>query len=318
MVNWTRLPSSEVSNRLKSFELDGSKVLSFLNDKIYENPVITVHDETGAAEINLQDLVSPLGRVGRMLTLHNRIDVVEEIIHTYWLEQGNPNPRFTFDLLDTDEGSVTLRHKMVFNEKKRPLALSDFFKKIKPEDYVDFDEVVIGGEGESVEMQFLSTIKGRVEARPNDFLDAGVFIHLNGNVKVSAGVNRLVCLNGLTQRFNFWSNDEFNFFQGGSIFRQGLDLAKWFASKANQPIVNVREISTAFGHVYPKNILMKKWKEWSEKVELKTLMWYDVINDLTSMANKNLSNLRYKLMESGLYVKQMEETGCCPTCSAKV
>lgn len=319
MVNWTRIKSSEIAGRLNTIELKGSKVLSFLNDKIYENPIITVHDGEVAAEVNLKDLVSPLGRVGRMLITHNRIDVVHEIISTYWLEHGNADPKFVFDTMNTeDEGIVTLRRKIIFNEQKRPMSLIEFFSKIKPEDYSDFDEIVIGGEGDSAEIQFLSTLKGRIEARPNDFLDAGIFVHLNGNIKVSAGVNRLVCTNGMTSQFTFWNNDEFNFFQGGSIFRQGLDLARWLAAKATQPIENVREISTAFGHVYPKGILMKKWKEWSEKIELKTLTWFDVINDLTAMANRTLGGLRYKLLEAGLYVQKMEETGCCPTCSAKV
>jgi hypothetical protein len=317
MANWTRFKTNEICSKISTREFKGSRVLSFLNNEIYEKPEIIVHDENAAVEVNLKRLVSPLGRVGRMLIKNNRIDTVQDIIKTYWLEKGNADPTFVFDVAEVGEEVITLRNKIIFNGKKS-LSLSDFFTRIKPEDYKDFDEVVIGGEGEVAEVQFLSTINGRIEARPNDFLDAGIFIHINGNVKVSAGVNRLVCTNGLTNHFNFWNNEEFDFLKGDTIFRQGLDLARWFAAKANQPVENIRAISTAFGHVYPKGILMRKWKEWSEKIELKTLMWFDVINDLTSMANKNLGGIRYKLLEAGLYVQKMEETGCCPVCSANV
>jgi hypothetical protein len=320
MINWTRFKSSDIKERIKTVEVDGSKVLTFLNDEIYKNPEITVHDENNSVEVDLQDIVSPLGQVGRMLIRNNKVDTVRDIVRTYWAEQGNPNPKFVFDVASSDEGDVTLRNKIIFKEgSKKAMSLVEFFNRINPNDYRDsFDEVVIGGEGDLAEIQFLSTIKGRVEARPNDFLDAGVFVSLNGSVKVSAGVNRLICTNGLTKHFNLWNNTDFDFLQGESIFRQGMELATWFASKANEPVANIREISTAFGHVYPKSILMRNWKSWSEKIELKSLFWFDVINDLTSIGNKTLRGLRYRLLESGMLVQKMEETGCCPICSAKV
>jgi len=318
MVNWWRGKSSEITDRLSTIEIKGSRVLTFLNSDIYEKPNILIHDENYSAELNMKEIVAPMGRIGRMLIKNNRIDVVKDIIKTYWLESGNPDPKFLFDVINTDEGDLTLRNKIVFKANKKDITLKDFFDKVKLDDYKDYDELVIGGEGDHAEIQFLSTIKGRIEARKGDFLDAGVFVSLNGSVKISCGVNRLVCLNGLTKKFELWNNDDFDFLKSDSIFRQGMELSSWFSTKANQPIENVREISSAFGHIYPKGVLNKKWKEWSEKVELKTLTFFDVINDLTSMANRTLGGFRYKLLEAGLHVQNMETVGCCPTCSHKV
>lgn len=318
-VNWVRLKSKELLNQVKTVYTTGDDVLEYLNSELDKNSVINFIPQNQETEvsIDLNPFIAPLGRFGKVLLKNGRNDVLKDMIKLYWEDLGKSNPKLMFDTVKVEDTTYTLRSKILFNNKT-PLSLEELIAKSDVLTREDFDEVVLGGDNTHIEMQFLSTLKGRIEAKPGDYLDAGVFVHLNGSIKVAAGVNRLVCTNGLVDKFYAWKSERYDFIVDNSMFEKAIELSKWFADKANKPVNNIREISVIFSKHLPKGLTARYWKIWAEKIELKELTWFDVINDMTSLVNKTLGGVRQQVLEIPNLIKESEEKHLCPTCSAKV
>jgi hypothetical protein len=198
------------------------------------------------------------------------------------------------------------------------ITVRDFVSRVPIDTIKDrLNRLVVGGEGDHLEFQFLSQAC-RKEVSPGDFLDPGIFVKLNGKIEVSPGISRLVCTNGLIESMNMWENTNFDFLSDREMFTRALGMTDWLISKSGHKINSVREISAALGDTYRKSLLNRFWRSWSERIELKELDWYSVIADLTSFANRSLSNERYELLEIPNLITKFEKEGHCPTCSAEV
>lgn len=320
MVRFLELETKQAVERLSSVAVKGSEIVSQIsqsNDYEVRFAPSTKPDLT--LSYNLKDFIHPLGRAGRVMYEEKNYDALKNFLATYWSYKGEPQVEFDVIKGVGDEGfdCLTLRNR-VTREGDAHMTLQDFLGKVPMDKVKDkLNRLVISGDGDHIEMQFLAT-ENRKEVKAGDFIDPGVFVRLNGKVEVSPGLNRLVCTNGLVDRMNIWEAQEFDFLTDRDMFQRALGLADWLISKAGQRVNSVREISAAFGDSYRKGLLNRYWKSWSEKIELKELMWYDVIADLTSFANRSLSNERYKLLEVPTLITRFETKGCCPTCSSAV
>lgn len=320
MVKWAEIPTEKLSKKLRSVEVKGSEIFSHLKASNNFDIVFQPSNFEVPVSFNLKDLIAPLGRAGRVMYEEKNFSALGNFLNTYWTYKGEPSIEFDV-LIGGDEKEdfdhETLRSRFV-RKGSSSVSLSEFISRIPLDKIKDkLNRVVLGSDNDHIEIQFLST-SNRKEVKAGDYLDPGIFVKLNGNIEIASGVNRLVCLNGVTSRMNMWEANELNFFTDKDMFDKALGMADWLISKSNQRVSSVREISAALGDKYRKNLLDKFYKVWAEKIELKELMWYDVIQDLTQYVNRSLSNERYQILEIPSLISTFEKKACCPTCSAAV
>lgn len=322
MVNWIRCKKEELKSRLKTVQVEGKEILQMMGNP-YENErkirIIPNNDDVPAFDIDARSIVQPIGKIGKMAIKSGQLDLFERLVKLSWVNSGNANPMFMFDLYDDGKDAITVRQKCRFTEEDTSKDLPSLLEETKMYDNHNFDDIVLGNDGEKIELQFLSNVQnGQCEVRAGDVLQAGIFVSINGRVKVSAGVNRLVCTNGLIKRMDLWTVNSLNGILDESIFNQGIELMEWFRKTADQKVKSIRELSCILDGKFPKGLMTRKWKEWSERVELGDLTIYDVINDMTFEMNRTLGSARYNVLGIGNRIKEFEQMGKCPTCSAKV
>jgi len=102
------------------------------------------------------------------------------------------------------------------------------------------------------------------------------------------------------------------------ILQRAVNLINWLSNQTSHKVNNVRELSVALKD-FPEFLLNRFWKGWSEKIDLKELTWFDVIDSLTREGNKTLSNFRYRMLESYETINTYQTAEHrCPICSATV
>lgn len=314
-VRFESMQKEEILDRLKVVELSADEIIRGIKG-LEEGKQMVIPKDGLPVSLNIDEVISPLGKIGRIFLYEDK-EALEIVLRRYWALKGEP--RCVIDILTADDGVYTLRSKLLKRDEDyiSVKSLIERSRDILASSSVD--KVVIAGNGlDKAELQFLVT-SDRAEVKPGDYLDPGVFVSINGGVKVAAGVHRLVCTNGLTDMFYFWNESDLSFLRSSELFERAGHMLEWFRSKIGKKVQSVREIAAVFGTRYPKWVLDGFWKDWAEKIELGELDWYDVINDITNIANRRIDGLRYRLLEVGGYmVKVEEEEARCPVCNARI
>ena len=318
MIKWLEVPTKNALDKFDSIEVKGSEIIEQLelsNDyyiRFSPNKDLTL-------SYNIKDFIHPLGKLGRIMYEEKNYKGLRSSLQMYWGYKGEPTVSFDVAKAIGEDGTgcVTLRNKLLKTDEEN-ISVRSFMSRI-PLDVISpkLDRLIVGGEGDHIELQFLAQ-SCRKEVSKGDFIDPGIFVKLNGKIEVSPGISRLVCTNGLIEQMNMWENASLDFLSDREMFTRALTMSDWLISKSGHKVNSVREISAALGDTYRKSLLNRYWRSWSERIELKELDWYTVIADLTSFANRSLSNERYELLEIPALITKIEKEGHCPTCSAEV
>ena len=313
MVNW-----SKVENRISGVKVetvDAKSILDIVGNPTEEELAVTVPLKSFSADasFDLKRLMYPLGDYWRVMVKNEDFQSIRDALLKYWAYKGMPRVRFEF--ADMGGVLVQLREKVTIREDDgvKVIDLNKIIEGVNGS--FDYDRTVIGSDGSKLEFQFLSK-RTRKEVLPGDFVDGGLFVAIDGQVRISAGLNRLVCTNGLTERLNVMSGTDFS--GSEEILQRAVNLINWLSNQTSHKVNNVRELSVALKD-FPEFLLNRFWKGWSEKIDLKELTWFDVIDSLTREGNKTLSNFRYRMLESYETINTYQTAEHrCPICSATV
>lgn len=308
-VNWSMIPG-KVSG-LSKHEIG----LNDLLDSPWSTDLIAkVQYNNQLLDVNMSVLIDPLGRYGEALLSANRFDELKDNLQKYYQLKGRP--RIFAYFLDINDEQIHIKNTVFEGDMGNPKK-----KKVDPNDLIsevnrsfEYDQVFIGFDTQHLELQFLNTSL-RKAVKPGDFVDFGLFVSINGQIKVAPGVHQLRCTNGATEEMKFWDGKAFD----DTYIKRAAGLADWIATQSNKPVHDLREISVRFSN-FPPSFLEKFCKGWGERIALNDLTWFDVLFDITQAVNKTLSSLRYTVISSPARLRKLEsDSGCrCPTCSAKV
>ena len=295
---------------LKTVEVDAAEVLKTDWDK--QTGIAVIDKEDVEIPVDMGRFFSPLGRYGQTLMNVDAREELRDSLAVYWSHEGKP--KIFADALCSETESIYLRSKFV--KAKTVDRMIDVNRVISDvNESVEYDRVVIGSDENTLEVQFLSSAS-RVEVKAGDFVDAGLFVTFNGRVRVAAGINRLICTNGMIRRLDVWKGTDFKF--GADFIKRGVELANWLILQQDRRVTNIRELSVVLRD-YPGRIQRVFFKSWAEKCDLGELTWADVLNDVTSVANRSLGSFRYKMLATPSAMAVLDEEICrCPTCSASV
>jgi len=309
MVNWMKTEK----------QLNGVKVETVPVERVLDIPwraeslKVDVPLDDVTFEFDLRRLLSPLGQYGKILYDNEDHAGIKDALTKYWMHTARP--RIIVEMADTEDETVYLRSKVTTTEESTDdrVDLNKVITDINGS--FPYDRTVIGTDGKNLEVQFLNT-RERKEVQEGDFVDCGLFIHVNGKVSVAPGINRLVCTNGLTERMNLMEGQDFRV--NREFLDRAISLAGWLSEKSSQKVGMCREISVALRD-YPKSYLNRFWKSWTERIDLKELTWFDVINDITFAVNRTLTPIRYQALAMRDDIMAFDNKECrCPTCSASV
>lgn len=309
MVKWMQIEGKVVGVKVE--EIACSTVLDLPWDRTNTEIVVPLTDVN--IDFDLKRLMAPLGDYWKTLYDAEDFAGIKDALRKYWSHKGIP--KIVAEVAETETEHLHLRNKIVVGEKakKSMLSLNKIITEVNQS--FQYTRTLIGSDGGNLEMQLLDA-GSRKAVKPGDFVDCGIFLNINGAVRVSPGINRLVCTNGLTQRFYLWENDTYNI--GPEYIQRATAIADWLARQGERRIAAVREVSVVLKD-YPKPLLNRYWKTWGERIDLNELTWFDVIDDLTRAANRTLGGMRYKLLNLQEPIALSEAEACrCPTCSASV
>jgi len=309
MVNWLEI--EEKLNGVKVEEVALAKILDAEWTQKSYNVLVSLEDV--AFEFDLRRLTGPLGDYWKTLYDAKDYSSIKDALTKYWKYKGTP--KIFAEVADTPKEAIYLRSKVATTDriKEKMVDLNKVISDIN--ETFPYTRSIIGTDGLHLEVQFLNSNE-RKEVRKNDFVDCGLFINVNGGVRVAPGINRLVCTNGLTEQMHLLDGKDFKV--NPEFLTRAAGLATWLTQKATQRVEGIREISIALKD-YPGPFLNRFWKSWSERVDLKELTWFDVVSDITQAVNRTLGSIRYKALAMPQAVTAYEETECrCPTCSASV
>lgn len=290
------------ASKLLEKNWDKDLVASFTSNKVEFN-------------IDIKPMLQPLGDFWRVMYRNEETGPIRNALGKYWDYKGVPKVHSDAIVteLDSKDYATTIRSKLVNEGGEQYVSdISQIVKDIN--ETVDYDRLVVGTDGSISEFQFLNASK-RLELAPGDFADYGLFVRVNGNVQVSPGVNRLVCTNGLVERMNLWEADNYRFDK--DMLNRASRLLKWFKSTKDIKINTVRKLSVALNN-YPGFVKDSLWEEWAQKIELKELTWFDVIDGLTRNVNNVLNNTRYEVLAVPERINAVLDKATCPVCSASV
>jgi len=319
MVTWDRIDSlDKVNLRSKVVEFNQALDSDWMINENRQIKAVTQVDGQ-YQEFNIDSLFSGLGSSWRTIFEKGGTEdlaLLKNYIKTYYKYLG-VEPRIYLDVLEVDKSvPIVLRNRVL----ARPDGtVEEVFNDILPK-FPDARALVVGHDGSEkrAEIQLLFGEDQLLKESPekNDVVNHGIFLQIDSGVDISYGINRLICTNGLTARTNVWNRDLSRGMRDESI-NEIQKLVHWFSQLPNRRVGHVRELSILFDQFSP-TVIKRYWKEWSEKVELQKLTFFDVVNDVTSHANNTLSYTRRASLGIRNNFKRIEERCECPTCRAKI
>lgn len=263
--------------------------------------------EGALATVDMRTMIAPLGEYGRVLYSEGEFKRMRELLVDFWALKDSP--KIVADVLDLEGERQVVRTKITKNRTKlSDTSIEDIFKGVNAS--FEYDKTVVGAEGDHLEIQFLN-MKTRVNVRPGDAVDCGLFMSINGSVRVSPGINRLVCTNGLTETFHLWRNERYEFSQ--EFLDRAVQLATWLGKQADAPITHMRDLNVVLRQ-YPKGFVSKFYEKWSARMDMKELTFFDVIDDLTRSVNNTLRSIRYNVLALSEPIRAHQSEGRCPIC----
>ena len=227
MVKWLVAEDTKLVG-VRNVSVDVGKVFNTPWDKKSYNVNLVVDDAN--VSFDLSKLFSPvLGNFWRVLYSEGDFDGIRDAMLNYY--QYCNKPVIESRVLQFNRGDEFTVGTQVINDKKREkhVDINELIKGVNKT--FNYEKVVVGTDGDHVEFQFLCP-SSRLEAKKDDLLDPGLFVAVNGQVQVSAGVNRLVCTNGLVQQMFVFEGKDYNF--GGDFLQRAVGLAKWLVEKQHE------------------------------------------------------------------------------------
>lgn len=320
MVRWNRVKNIEAVE-VKSKTMDFDKLMDANWHKDTENNVLATlqPDAETAVNVRVNALLSGLGHSWQPILQNGTptdVDGLKSYMRIYKRCSGQPM-FIKLDLLKTPEGvTEILRNRMTSNPNES--GFEDIWSKIRPK-FTDAKEIVYGTEdrGARGEIQLLFGDDITVTDSPQvgDIVNKGLFFHLDNGVSYSCGINRLICTNGVTTQASLMKGDIGDTFQTEAINRI-RELVDWFCTLPNKKVTCVRELSLVFDK-FSTRVINHYWKSWSERIDLKTLTYFDVVNDVTNYANSSLGYTRQSCLNIRSNINRLTKHNC-PTCSAVI
>ena len=309
MISWNVIEEKLTGVRTERIGLEDI----FKADWNPESYVIDVDVKGSSFNFDLNSFFSPiLGNFWRVLYAENDAKGIQDALLCYYKYRSKPT--IVADVFTLGDKDVTVRTKFV-DDDDRTDNLVDVTKLISDINAsFPYNRTVIGSNGRVVEMQFLDS-SNRIDANKDDFIDPGLFVSLNGQLKVSAGLSRLKCTNGLVEKFNVYEGTDFKF--GKEFLERSIKLVKWLVDRQKDKVTSLKELLVVT-HCLPKQIIDKNWKAWTIKQETGELTWYDVIADITSYANRYVDNTRHRLLEFPEVYNKYTKDGSCPVCATEL
>jgi hypothetical protein len=282
----------------------------------------TSHDVVMQAEgiafnYNLSTFLSPIfGNFWRVLYAEGDFEGIKSALHNYYKYISKPNIIADVIIAKNEEDNFLIRTKSLGGgdggKEKAVVDINVLLKDINK--WFPYNSTVVGSNGSHVEFQFLDTTN-RIDASKNDFIDPGLFVSVNGKVQVSPGLNRLICTNGLVERYHDFGGKEYKF--GDEFLKRGVELMKWLVEQQRELVPSVKELSVVT-HCLPSPMTTKYWKEWSQGIEERKLTYYDVIDNITSYANKHVDSTRNRILSFPAAYAEYKKNGACPVCHSDV
>jgi len=297
--------------------LNGRSLLDGQWSDTEETVSVTVPYSKDSITVDTSILGAPLGRLWRVLYQNHEHTALKDVLLKYWKHTGVPMVEVDLikgkleDEESNEDRTIVLRNRVLPFKEESDGRFQRAIEGVQ-QSGLGFDRAVVGSWGHNIELQFLNT-KLRQQVSKGDFVDCGLFVALNGDVRVSAGLNRLVCTNGLVQKMDVWHERDYSF--SPEYVTSASRLMEWFKSIHGEKVGSVREISVVLD-LFPKTFVNKFWKKWSERIELKELTWYEVIDDLTRAVNTTLGAIRYNTLEVSQRIQGYGQR--CHTCQAQV
>ena len=304
----------KVESRLKSIE-DVKVKIEDLLDANWQPDSYDVDVQAGKSLVTV-DLsavfASILGSFWKTMYAEGESKMIKDALRQYW--QYREKPALNARVVKAEDGAESTIGLSLVRDIKKHVSI-DVNRVIEGVNKsFGYNRAVIGTNMTHTEIQFLNSSR-RVDAGVGNYLDPGLFIFMNGRVQVSAGVSRLVCTNGATERINLFENDSFEF--EPNMIDRAVNLTNWLVEQKGKPVRSIRELAVLLKD-YPKPLKQGFWQKWSERVEMKSLMWWDVIDDVTRYANSYLDNTRQKLLQIPEIVQSQELHTICPICASNV
>jgi len=311
MLNWVQFDGK--IDEMKSVNVDVADVVnSPWSESSYSVPVKANGIDF---DFNLGDLFNPiLGDFWKVMYAEGDFKEIKSSMISYWKYRNKPT--LVANVAISNKGEHHFIGSRLVHDKSRESSINANDVIQGANKSFKYNRVMIGSVNDVIEFQLLNKTN-RIEVKKGDFVDPGLFIWVNGGTKIAAGTNRLVCLNGLTEKINVWESERFNFDDSGEMLDRSVKLASWLASRQEKKVDSIRELACLMNN-YPKPMLMRFMEDWSKKVEAEELTWFDVINDITNYANKYLNKTRLQILQFSEILKAHEDKVFCPVCSTKI
>ncbi len=314
VLNWREGKTSELSETFKTRVIPIKELLSKSSSIIRSsaNSTVLYADKDISSQIPLKSIIDPsLLKVFETLSDQGKFSKAKDLI----VEMNEDSKKsISLSLIKENDGFKICNLSRINRLSENPINIEDFLIKNLPDITKNFTYWRFAGEKNSVEFQFLSD-NIRKEVKPGDFIDPGLFVTMTPRDRKSAiGFNRLVCGNGLIKQLESieTGSNPFSLDKKAEIEK----LFEWFKGTTKRPVHSIREIAMALDKNVPSRILNKFWKTWAEKIDLKELTYFDVIADITNVANSTLSNARYNSLKLQDHFEAFDEHKSCPICAA--
>lgn len=295
-------------------------VMELLNSPITPKGIIArpIQDEL-ISYLDINDVVDPnLGKIFNRFSKAGYSEKAKTMIQDIVKAEGEYKVQINMFHGTTERGDGWMTTSVTpFSGDDRPLnAMEKFVSQNISKLPSSFNYYRVGFAGRNAEMQFLSE-SGRKEVKVGDFIDPGLFMHFTPDKRyMTVGFNRLVCTNGLTRRLSLFEADGLGTFDLEEYSKDIDKLFQWFEGTTKRKVESTREIAIALEHYVPKRTLKKHWKSWAERIDLKELTYFDVIDDVTREANNNLGGARYASLTIADHIERADSHGRCPVCSS--
>jgi len=317
MVKWNDIDGKIVDVTQKNIGF--AKILS--SDWNTESSIVKLPSDTGNQGTNslyfdVASILTPImGKKywNRMWELGEQSRLKDDLV-TYYGDE--PTPRLFVDSIRTETDEFPIRY--ICTKEETPLNISPLIQSIN--NTFGYDRVYYGVSGDIIEIQFLNSSARGIVHRNNslDTADPGLFLNIKkNNINIAAGLHRIVCKNGLTDRFNIWDMNAS--FIGREFIQRSMDKIRWLFELSGKGINSLKELAV-LTEGQPRNVVKSCWEEWSLRLENKDLTWFDVIDSLTRSANSTLGTPRYRSLEFSDDVKDYFDDPMgykCPVCRSR-